>query len=223
IGEEFRKVSDSRRGSLQKAFGFCSGSSSRPLVVVTGGSQGAEHLNKAASEILPELLKHADVGLVAGRKHYEEMTELKKYEVWEDAKLRSGFRMWEFNSNMHELLGAADIVVSRAGATTIAELAALSKAVILVPFAELAGGHQTKNAERLAELGAARVVDDEKMLKKPKILLDEILELARRPSERAKLAATLHEEAKLDAARELAKIVVYVGKTGVKPSQKGEA
>ncbi|MBR3232726.1 UDP-N-acetylglucosamine--N-acetylmuramyl-(pentapeptide) pyrophosphoryl-undecaprenol N-acetylglucosamine transferase [Candidatus Saccharibacteria bacterium] len=210
IGEEFRKVSPSRQESLRKAFGFCS--SSRSLVVITGGSQGAEHLNKAVSEILPELLKHVDVGLVAGRKHYEEMTELKKYEVWEDAKLKSGFRMWEFNSNMAELLGAADVVVSRAGATTIAELAALSKAVILVPFAELAGGHQTKNAERLAELGAAKVVDDEKMLARPKILLDEILELARRPAERAKLASALHEEAKLDAAKKLAEIVINAGR-----------
>ena len=209
IGEEFRKVSDSRRESLRKAFGFCS---KKPLVVVTGGSQGAEHLNRAVSEILPELLKHVDVGLVAGRKHYEEMTELKKYEVWEDAELKSGFRMWEFNSNMAELLGAADVVVSRAGATTIAELASLAKAVILVPFAELAGGHQTKNAERLSDIGAARMIDDEKMLAKPRLLLDEILELARRPSERAKLAEKLHEEAKLDAAKRLAEIVIEAWK-----------
>ena len=209
IGEEFRKVSDSRRESLRKAFGFCS---SKPLVVITGGSQGAAHLNRAVSEILPELLKHVDVGLVAGRKHYEEMTELKKYEVWKDASLASGFRMWEFNSNMAELLGAADVVVSRAGATTIAELASLSKAVILVPFAELAGGHQTKNAERLVEAEAEKMVDDENMLAKPKLLLDEILGLARRPSERARLAEALHGEAKLDAAKKLAEIVVNVAK-----------
>lgn len=209
ISEEFRKVSPARQESLRRVFGFCS---KKPLVVITGGSQGAEHLNQAVSEILPELLKSVDVGLVAGRKHYEKMTELKKYEIWENAKLKSGFRMWEFNSNMNELLGAADVVVSRAGATTIAELASLTKAVILVPFAELAGGHQTKNAERLAELGAARVVDDEKMLEKPKLLLDEILELSRRPSERAKLAAALHEEAKLDSAKVLAKLVIEAGR-----------
>lgn len=209
IGEEFRKVSEAHQESLRKAFGFCS---KKPLVVITGGSQGAEHLNRVVAQILPELLKHVDVGLVAGRKHYEEMTELKKYEVWEDAELKSGFRMWEFNSNMHELLGAADIVVSRAGATTIAELASLAKAVILVPFAELAGGHQTKNAERLAGLGAAKVVDDEKMLAKPKLLLDEILELSRRPAEREKLATALHEEAKLDAAKVLAKLVIEAGR-----------
>jgi len=209
IREEFRKVSAAREGNLKRSFGFCS---DKPLVVITGGSQGAAHLNKAVAKILPELLKHADVGLVAGRKYFEDMTELKKYEEWEDAKLKSGFRMWEFNSNMAELLGAADVVVSRAGATTIAELASLSKAVILVPFAELPGAHQTKNAERLEKLGAAKVIDDEKMLGKPEKLLEMIQELARRPAERKELAEKLHEEAKLDSAKQLAEIVLEVGK-----------
>lgn len=209
IGEEFRKVSEARRESLREAFGFCS--NSRPLVVVTGGSQGALHINEAVKKILPELLKFAEVGLVAGRKHYEEMTELKKYETWEKGKLTGGFRMWEFNSNMHELLGAADVVVSRAGATTIAELASLAKAVILVPFGELPGAHQTKNAERLAEMGAVRMIDDAKLVARPSLLLEEVRELARRPAERAKLAAKLHEEAKLDSAKVLAEIVLEVG------------
>ncbi len=208
IREEFRKVSASREGSLKKAFGFCS---DKPLVVVTGGSQGAKHINEAVAKELPEMLKFAEVGLVAGRKCYEEMTELKKYEDWEDGKLTSGFRMWEFNSNMAELLGAADIVVSRAGATTIAELASLAKAVILVPFGELPGAHQTKNAERLAELGAARMIDDAKLVAKPALLLEEVRELARRPAERKKLAEKLHEEAKLDSAKQLAEIVLNVG------------
>ena len=208
IGEEFRKVSAAREGNLKKAFGFCS---SKPLVVITGGSQGALHINEAVKKILPEMLKFAEVGLVAGRKHYEEMTELKKYEVWEKAELTSGFRMWEFNSNMAELLGAADIVVSRAGATTIAELAALSKAVILVPFGELPGAHQTKNAERLAELGAERMIDDAKLVAKPNLLLEEVRELARRPKLRQELAEKLHEEAKLDSAKRLAEIVLEVG------------
>ncbi|MBR5389448.1 UDP-N-acetylglucosamine--N-acetylmuramyl-(pentapeptide) pyrophosphoryl-undecaprenol N-acetylglucosamine transferase [Candidatus Saccharibacteria bacterium] len=215
IAEEFRKVTDSREGSLKKSFGYCT---NKPLVVITGGSQGALHINEAVKVILPELLKFAEVGLVAGRKHYEEMTELKKYEEWEDAELKSGFRMWEFNSNMAELLGAADIVVSRAGATTIAELASLSKAVILVPFAELPGAHQTKNAEYLAGIGAARCIDDAEMVKHPKKLLEMIRELAHKPSERAKLAAALHEEAKLDSAKKLAEIVVEVGMKDLKSS-----
>lgn len=208
VAPEFAVVSEAKQKSLKKDLGF---DEEKALVVVTGGSQGAENLNLAVREILPELLKTASVGLVAGRKHYENMVDLKKYEEWDKAKLRSNFRLWEFNSAMHELLGAADIVVSRAGATTIAELAALEKAVILVPFERLPGGHQVKNSEKLAKIGAVEVVMDEKMRQNPGLLLDKIQELVRRPKQREILARKLHAEARLDAAKNLAEVVLRVG------------
>ena len=109
---------------------------------------------------------------------------------------------------MDELMGAADVVVSRAGATTIAELASLKKSVILVPFARLPGAHQTKNAERLEKSGAVSVVDDPKMVQHPEILLDEIRRLIKSPRVRADLADRLAEEARSDAARRLADIIL---------------
>jgi len=115
---------------------------------------------------------------------------------------------------MKGLLGAADIVVSRAGATTVAELSALEKAVILVPFRDLPNSHQAKNAERLEKAGAVKVLDDEKMSEKPELLEEAILEIARRPAERKKLAEKLHEEifkGGKGAAEKLAEIVVEVG------------
>lgn len=112
---------------------------------------------------------------------------------------------------MHDLMGAADVVVSRAGATTIAELAALGKAVILVPFGRLPGGHQTKNAEKLLALGAVAVVSDEEMVRKPSALLEEIRHLVRAPRERQTMADKLHSEAKPDAAERLAEILIEVG------------
>lgn len=205
VAEEFRAVSMTKMASLKKAFSF---NSERPLVVITGGSQGSEDLNKATRAILPELLKFASVGLVAGRKHYENMIDLKRYENWEKASLESDFRMWEFNTTMNELLGAADLVVSRAGATTIAELAALEKAVILVPFERLPGGHQVKNAERLVKAGAVAIVDNEKMGDKPELLLAEIEHLVRSPRKRAEMAEKLHQEAKSDAAKRLAEMIL---------------
>ena len=208
VAPEFHEVSEAQQRNLKKEFGF---EPERPLVVVTGGSQGSENINEAMTEILPEILKFASVGLVAGRKHYENMVELKRYEEWDKAKLQSNFRMWEFNSAMHELMGAADVVVSRAGATTIAELAALGKAVILVPFGRLPGEHQTKNAEKLGARGAVAVVKDERMLRKPTELLEEIRHLVRSPRERKEMAAKLHAEAKLDAAERLAEILAEIG------------
>lgn len=205
VGPEFKAVSPSRQLSLKKAFSF---NPDKPLVVITGGSQGSENLNEATRAILPELLKFTSVGLVAGRKHYENMVDLKKYENWEKASLESNFRMWEFNTTMDELMGAADVVVSRAGATTIAEMAALKKATILVPFERLPGGHQQKNAERLGSAKAAVVVSDIEMVKDPTKLLDAIRHLVKAPRERANMADRLHEEARSDAARRLADIIL---------------
>lgn len=207
VAPEFQPVDEAKQKNLKKSFGF---DPEKTLVVVTGGSQGAENINVAMTEILPEMLKWTNVGLVAGRKHYENMVDLKRYEEWDKAKLKSGFRMWEFNSAMYELMGAADVVVSRAGATTIAELAALSKAVVLVPFERLPGGHQLKNAEKLRDLGAAVMVADAKMLKDPTLLLDEVRHLVRAPREREELAKKLHAEAMPDAAEKLATILIDI-------------
>ena len=205
VGVEFKPVSPTKQLSLKKAFSF---NPEKPLVVITGGSQGSENLNDTTRIILPELLKFTSVGLVAGRKHYENMIDLKKYENWEKASLDSNFRMWEFNTTMDELMGAADVVVSRAGATTIAEMAALKKATILVPFEVLPGSHQVKNAERLKELNAAMVVRDSEMLKDPNALLEAIRHLIKSPRLRADMADRLHEEARSDSASRLAKIIL---------------
>lgn len=205
VGPEFKATTQTKQLSLKKAFSY---NPEKPLVVITGGSQGSENLNEATRAILPELLKFTSVGLVAGRKHYENMVDLKKYENWEKASLESNFRMWEFNTTMSELMGAADVVVSRAGATTIAELAALKKAVVLVPFERLPGSHQVKNAERLKDLNAASVVSDMKMVEKPELLLEEIRHLVKSPRLRADMADTLHKEARSDAAKNLAEIIL---------------
>lgn len=209
VAPEFKPVSDAKQKSLKKVFSF---DENEPLVVITGGSQGSEHINEAVREILPELMKISSVALVAGRKHYEDMVDLKKYEEWEDARLKSNFRLWEFNSTMNELMGAADVVVSRAGATTIAELAALKKAVVLVPFERLPGGHQVKNAERLEKKGAVSVVMDEKMGDQPGLLFNAVKHLIKSEKVRREMAENLHEEAKPDAAKRLAEILIEVAK-----------
>lgn len=207
VGPEYKAVTPAKTLSLKKAFSF---NAEKPLVVITGGSQGSENLNEATRQILPDLLKFASVGLVAGRKHYENMVDLKRYENWDHANLESNFRMWEFNTAMNELMGAADVVVSRAGATTIAELAALKKAVILVPFERLPGSHQVRNAERLKAAEAVEVIYDSKMMENPADLLKLIQHLVKSPRLCADMADRLHKEARADAAHRLAEIILEI-------------
>jgi len=219
VAPEFKKVTEAKKRSLKKTFGF---DPDRPLVVMTGGSQGSESMNNAMREILPEMLKFTSVGLVAGRKWYEEMVDLKKYENWEKAKLLSDFRMWAFNSAMNELMGAADIVISRAGATTIAELAALEKTVILVPFERLPGGHQVKNADRLEKMQAAAVIYNERMEQQPGLLLELTKKLIRSPKVRSELASNLHQISRPEAARDLAETLIKVAVVANKVAKKKE-
>lgn len=205
VAPEFAPVSDTIKNNLKRELGF---NSRKKLVVVTGGSQGSEHLNLAISQILEKLLEKASVGLVAGRKYYDDMLELKEFEKWNKAKLDSDFRMWNFSPKMSEILGAADLVVSRAGATTITELAALEKSVILVPFEKLPGGHQAKNAERLHASGAVEMILDGKMMEKPELLLNKIINLLEDDEKRGMLAKKLHELSKPDASRRMMEIIV---------------
>mgnify|MGYP000843708959 FL=1 len=207
VAPEFTPVSAARQNELKRELGF---NSRKKLVIITGGSQGSEHLNMATSQILAKLLEEASVGLIAGRKYYDEMLDLKEFEKWNRAKLDSDFRMWNFSPKMYEILGAADLVVSRAGATTISELAALKKPVILVPFEKLPGGHQAKNAERLQKSGAVEVVSDAKMEEKPELLLTKIKELLSDDEKREALAVKLHEIAKTDASVRMMEMIMEV-------------
>lgn len=209
ISEEFKPISERKQKKLKKELGF---NPEKKLVLATGGSLGAEDINLTMREILSELLQKTSVMLVAGRERYPEMMDLKEYEKWEEGSLQSNFRMVEFSSEMWKLFGAADIVISRAGASTMTELSAMAKPVIMIPNEELPGRHQVKNAKAYEKAEAAVVVSDSKMMKKPSLLLDAILALLRSPRECDKLSANLHSFTKDDAAENLAHMILSVAK-----------
>jgi len=209
INEEFRPISDRKQRSLKKELGF---NPDNKLVLATGGSLGAEDINLTIRKVLPQLLEKTSVMLVAGRERYPEMMDLKDYEVWEDGKLKSNFRMIEFSGEMWKLFGAADVVVSRAGASTMTELSAMAKPVVMVPNEELPGRHQVKNAEAYEKAEAAVVVSDSKMMKRPELLLEAIVGLLSNARRRDKLSANLHGFTKANAAENLAKIVISIAK-----------
>ena len=171
-----------------------------------------EEGNQAMREILPQVLKISSVMLIAGRERYPEMLDLKDYEIWEEGELQSNFRMIEFSSEIYKLFGAADIVVSRAGASTMTELSSMAKTVIMVPNQKLPGYHQVKNANAYEHAGAAVVVDDQAMFDNPEILYTEIKKLAGDPERREELAANLRRFTRENAAENLAKTVISVAK-----------
>jgi UDP-N-acetylglucosamine--N-acetylmuramyl-(pentapeptide) pyrophosphoryl-undecaprenol N-acetylglucosamine transferase len=173
----------------------------RPLIVVTGGGLGAKRINDSVAEVLRHLQQLGSVVLVAGALQYDELRALMPADS-------EHFQLYPFVSNMHSLLGAADIVVTRAGATTILELAALQKPTILIPNAKLTGGHQLKNAAVYEEADAVSVLNEEAMIEKPQLLVDEIKKVLSDPKEAAAMAKRFGRFSKPDAARSVAQLIL---------------
>lgn len=125
------------------------------LVTLTGGSQGGKQLNDDFVSISAQLLEeYPELGLIviAGTSNEPEVSQT--YDKLISPSERSRVLVKDFVSDLYKYTGAADIVVSRASATAIAEYAIQAKALILVP-GKLADDHQQKNADYLAKRGSA--------------------------------------------------------------------
>lgn len=171
------------------------------VILVTGGSQGSRTLNRAACESWP-LFKRS--GLELRWIHQSGLTD---YAWVRDEFARSGFRgeVVPFMENMAQAYAEAHLVVCRAGAGTIAELAAAGRPAILVPFPYAADDHQRHNAEALVRVGAARLVLDHEMTGQR--LHDEVLALASEVGRLEQMAECARKFARPDAARRAADVL----------------
>jgi len=124
-------------------------------LLVTGGSLGARTLCRAAAEALPRLAEGLDFRALVqtGEAEFERTREAL-------AGLGERVRVTPFLDDMPERMAAADLVLARAGAMTLAELTALGRPSILVPYPHATDDHQTANARSLVEAGAARLIPD---------------------------------------------------------------
>jgi UDP-N-acetylglucosamine--N-acetylmuramyl-(pentapeptide) pyrophosphoryl-undecaprenol N-acetylglucosamine transferase len=202
INESFHQLNKSEQSAAKKEWGVAD---DLPLVVVTGGGLGAKRLNNTVLKALSTLEKYATVILVAGAAQYDELR--KKY-----PENTERFQLHSFITNMHSLLGAADIVVTRAGATTILELAALAKPTILVPNAALTGGHQLKNAAVYGDAQVAIVLDEDAMVEEPKLLVDAIRFYLKDEKTTKSMARRFAKFAKPHAAKEMASLILAARK-----------
>ncbi|MEU8774136.1 UDP-N-acetylglucosamine--N-acetylmuramyl-(pentapeptide) pyrophosphoryl-undecaprenol N-acetylglucosamine transferase [Streptomyces sp. NPDC048606] len=124
-----------------------------PTVYVTGGAQGAQQINGVVREVLPWLLSHANVIHQCGPANVD---ELRSAASVLDPVLAGRYHLTGFvGPELPDVLALADVVISRSGAGTLAELTALGKPAVFVPLATSAGNEQAHNARHLAEAGAA--------------------------------------------------------------------
>ena len=138
----------------------------KPVLLMTGGSLGAQSVNKCLRESLPELLPHMDVLHLCGKGNLDESL----------AGLK-GYCQKEFLSGeLPDALAVADLVLSRAGSNTLSELLALHKPMLLVPYPLSASrGDQIENAKSYERQGLARVLMQEDMT--PRTMTDALLSL----------------------------------------------
>ena len=123
-------------------------------LLVFGGSQGARVLNRAMAEAAPLLAADAiEVIHQTGEKDLEETRRLY-------GAVPAGWKVVPFLARIHDEIGWADLVVSRAGSQTLAELAAAGRPAILVPFGAATHGHQAVNADVFAREGAAVAIGE---------------------------------------------------------------
>jgi len=166
--------------------------------LIFGGSQGAHAINVAMVEAAPQLAAHP------GGMAITHQTGERDLALVRDGYRRAGLeaRVEPFLFAMDREIKSADLVVCRAGATTIAELTAAGRAAVLVPLPTAADDHQRKNAEVLAGAGAAEVMDQKDL--SGAALAARIVQLVASPARRDAMAAAARTMGRPDAANVIA-------------------
>lgn len=179
------------------------------LLLVTGGGLGAHRLNQTVATCMQELLdRYPDLHVVhlAGRNHEAALRQRYKSELKTVDQPRVIIK--GFVTNLHTYSGAADVVITRAGATSIAEFAGQRKACIVVPNPILAGGHQLKNAKVLADHAAVKLVSESKIKQDDHALMPPLVELLDNPKKAADLGKKLGSFGDPDSAKRLAMLLL---------------
>jgi UDP-N-acetylglucosamine--N-acetylmuramyl-(pentapeptide) pyrophosphoryl-undecaprenol N-acetylglucosamine transferase len=201
VGRDFCPAHVAEKNKLKQKHGV---SNADPVVLVIGGSQGAMVLNQAVLAAYPKLGSLAKVFLVAGEANYDDV----KATISQRPQDFGGLHILSY-VKLAEFMKMSDIAITRAGATTVAELAAIGVASIIIPSPYLASDHQTKNAKVFQKNQAAVVLSEDEL--DGNKLYDAIYNLVKNKDLRTKLAQNLHKFHIQDAADKMADIIIKVG------------
>jgi UDP-N-acetylglucosamine--N-acetylmuramyl-(pentapeptide) pyrophosphoryl-undecaprenol N-acetylglucosamine transferase len=202
----------------KQAFNF---SSERPVLLITGGSQGAQQINDILVASLSELLSIANIIHLTGADHLERVMASAR-EALGTADLPDSYKPFGYlTEQMAAALAAADAVVTRAGATALAELALLKKAIIIVPLDAAAQDHQRRNAEVFVAAGAARVIDPANLGRS--IFIQNVRDLVENRTIRETLENNIGQLARPQAGRDIALLAIKLAQGLVPRHPKGTA
>jgi UDP-N-acetylglucosamine--N-acetylmuramyl-(pentapeptide) pyrophosphoryl-undecaprenol N-acetylglucosamine transferase len=178
-------------------------------VLVFGGSQGAHAINVAMVEAASRLATGSPPLRLVHQTGERDVEMVRS--AYREAGLHADVEPFLFD--MGRQLSTADVIVCRAGATTLAEITAAGKAAILIPLPTATDDHQRKNAEALAAAGAAEILLQHDLT--GPVLADRLLALARDGGRRRGIAAAAKSLARPDAARVIVDRVMALARPGV--------
>ena len=198
VREDIKDLSNKRIAAAE----YFKLSSSLPTLLIVGGSQGARSINRAIYAGL-EKLKQEGIQVIwqTGKTFFTEADE--KIKQLNSDKIRA----FDFISKMDLAYALCDLVVARAGASTVSELCIVEKPSILVPLPTAAEDHQTKNCLSLVNRNAALLVKDQDA---NQILVDEAIKLLKNEAKRNELAKNIAPLARPEAAATIAKEIFSI-------------
>lgn len=178
------------------------------MLLVFGGSLGARHINQALVGMKGKLLSYPDLYVVhvTGPKELDSVTQA--LSLTEDEAKR--WKLFGYQDQMGKCMAATDAIVSRAGATSLAEISARAIPALLVPFPYATEDHQTMNARSYVEAGCALMIPDADV-ETPAFARD-VCELIENAELRASMTAAAKQQKTADAARLLADEVIAAAK-----------
>lgn len=206
LSHEYTKRRGVERARYKQLLGFPVDST---LVFVYTGTQGSKVVDDAIETFLPKLLAdHKDLHIACVYGRLNEQSMLGRYQDL-DAKLAERLHKMKFIDNAFDYISAADIIIARAGATSLAEFGAVGRACIIIPAEQLTGGHQLLNAQHFADAGAVMVVRENEL---PVGLKDAVETLLEQPKLRRDLERKISTLVPDNAARIIAQEIIAMVK-----------
>jgi len=190
----------------QAFFDVVSKRDGNPTLLVFGGSQGAHAINRAvldAAALLRARIPQLHIIHQTGERDYNDA--LAAY-----ANAGADAEVFRFIDDMPAIFGRADLLLCRSGASTVAEIAAAGKPAIFIPFPRAADDHQKRNAEALAEAGAAVMLEESKLTAES--LIESVSSLLRDDNRLAQMGEAARSLAHPDAARDIAAMAAALAK-----------
>jgi len=172
-------------------------------ILILGGSQGAHRINQAVAEVLPMLLERPDL-VIVHQTGEREIDSLRSVRASLPAQVAGRYEPFAFASDLADRIRAADLVVSRAGASTLSEVSAIGIPMLLIPY-PYAGGHQRLNAGPYQSAGAAIVIPDDEA--DGRRLLREVTAVVDDPVRYRKMVEAMRGLGRPYAAEEVARLV----------------